>query len=147
MIKVIPNVQNRLLNAQCESHRWEMQHDVPLTLCLPITNRNQTVPCSYSLPFFCACPLSENWVLCVTSLLSLFRLPMDLLLFSLKITYLKNVYLKNIFTQYILSHSFFQPSSSQILPNSLPTQLHVSTLSLQTKINVNKKYKYIKDNH
>lgn len=137
MIQLIANAQNRLRNAQCESHRWERQHDVSLTLCLPITNRNQRVPCPQSLPFFSACPLSENWVLCVTSLLSLFRLPMDLSLFSLKFTYLKNVYLKNIFTQYILSHSFFQPSSPQILPNSLPTQVHVSTLSVQTKINVN----------
>lgn len=106
-------------------------------VCLSPTGIKQFPAPSHCLFFFSACPLSKNWVLCVTSLLSLFRLPMDLSLFSLKFTYLKNVYLKNIFTQYILSHSFFHPSSSQILPNSLPTQLHVSTLSVQTKINVN----------
>lgn len=87
----------------CLSPTWIKQFPAP-------------IPCLFPLNF-----MSENWVLCVTSLLSLFSLPMDLLLFSLKITYLKNVYLKNFFTQYILPYSFFQ---LQLLSDSTQFSMH-----------------------
>lgn len=125
-----------ITQAQCESHRWKIQQDVPLTTCLPITYLNQTVPCPLFIAFFSTeFHMSEKWVLCVNSLIILFCLPMDLSLFSLKITNLKNVYLKNFFTQYIFLHILSSnPAPLRFDPILYPPNfMWVHSFSLQTK--------------